>query len=171
MQNDNFTKNNVFVCKLQGCCWEYSSVCLYFTNNCYLKLSLRWICPSFLMDQVCLDMFGEQSKKVTTCRDKVGTSEMTPAVKVYDILSCNARPSQLSFLCSHSSSSSASFSPHLFPALLLWLPVSSWPDAQPPLGSIPHPEPRGKRGIGGGERGGEGQMEGMKERTTAGLLI
>ncbi len=46
-----------------------------------------------------------------------------------------------------------SFSPHLFPALLLWLPVSSWPDARPPLGSIPHPEPRGKRGIGGEGRG------------------
>ena len=61
-------------------------------------------------------------------------------------------------------------------SFLLWLPVSSWPGAQPPLGSIPHREPAGREGWREGEREresreGEGQMEGMRERTTAGLLI
>ncbi len=38
-----------------------------------------------------------------------------------------------------------------------------WPHAQPPLGSIPHPEPRGREGS-EGERRREGQMEGERER-------
>lgn len=96
-------------------------------------------------------------------RGTVDTSETTSTVKIYDTIwySCSARPPWLSSLGSFALLlQPLSFSPHLFPALLLWLPVSSWPDAQPPLGSIPHPSQREERD---GRRGREEEKDKWKE--------
>lgn len=140
MQNDNSTKNDVRVCSI------FSKSRLASANCLKVDLSFIWA-YSEAFSMTCLESrVNKQQHRKWVRRGKPATDSFSSNGL------CSSIPTLFTFVLPLNPLSLRSFSPHLFPALLLWLPVSSWPGAQPPLGSIPHPEPTGREGSKGGEK-------------------